>query len=56
MLVGQCQWRFRAGIGGGTGPSKLWLGPPKFSRTFDAVFVNRFSEKLVNLMPPDVRF
>jgi len=50
MLV---QWRFHAG--GGTDPSKSWLGP-KFSRPQIDTVVSWFSEKLANLMPSDVRF
>jgi len=60
------QWRFHAGAGGGHRPPKSWLGPkfsrppklwlaPKFSRTLDTVWWI-LRKKLVNLMPPDVRF
>jgi len=44
--------------GGGTGPSKSWLAStPNLASPHNAyTVVNWFSEKVVNLMPPDVRF
>ena len=38
----------------GIGPSKSWLGPPNLALPYTVV--NRFLEKIVNCMPPDVRF
>ena len=57
-LTDWSQWRVphwgRPGRGGDR-PSKSWLGPHFFRRTRHTV-VSWFSEKLVNLMSPDVRF
>jgi len=40
---------------GGTGPPGSWLDLPKFSSTLDTLW-SIDSLKIVNLMPPDVRF
>jgi len=44
------QWRIRAGAGGPGAQA------PKFSRTLDTLWSTDFQKKIVNMMPPDVRF